>query len=106
MDFKYLDEYINDYVKNNGLSTEPGYLHKLIIYFRKAFDKLGMSDNCVPEFFDWDDETSEDFFTWGHNSRWSNTFATMLDNNLNDYVDKLKSTMVNNEIDDFKVNYK
>lgn len=103
--FEHLSEYVHEYVKNDGVSTKPGYLPKLVIYFRRAFDELGVSDVNVPEFFNWDEETAEDFLTWGHNSRWSNTFNALLYTHLDDYVDELKSAMVDGEVYDFEVNY-
>lgn len=103
--FEHLSEYIHEYVKNDGSSTKPGHLPRLVIYFRMAFDKLGMHDGYVPEFFDWPDDIAEDFGTWGHNSRWNHTFSMMLYDNLDDYVDRLKSAMVDGEVYDFEVNY-
>ena len=98
--WRYLDEYVQSYKEHDGYSEIPGYLPKLVVYFRMALDAL----NTEPaEFFGWDEETAEDFLTWGHNSRWNHTFSIMLENNLEEYVDLLKNAMIENEIDDFEV---
>lgn len=39
------------------------------------------------EFFGWDEETAEDFYTWGHNSRYANVFEPMLFDNFQEYID-------------------
>lgn len=103
MKWKYLNEYVESYKKNQGVSEIPGFLPKLIVYFREALDKLGLNDGNVPEMFDWDDDTAEDFFTWGHNSRWNHTFGCYLDDNLEEYVQILKDTMENAGVKDFEL---
>lgn len=39
-----------------------------------------------PTTFDWDEEIAEDFYTWGHNSRYCNVFEPMLEDNFNEYL--------------------
>lgn len=101
--WKYLNSYVKTYKENNGCSERPPYLPMLVIYFRYALDKLGLSDVDVPQLFHWDEETAEDFLTWGHNSRWGNTFNIMLFDHLEEYVNILKESMINECIKDFEV---
>lgn len=100
-EFKYLDDYVKLY--KDGSERSSRYLPKLIIYFRQAFEKLGIDDNIVPNFFGWDKETGEDFWSWGHNSRWNHTFDSMLSGDTDDYVELLKQKMIEKGIKDFEV---
>lgn len=99
--FKYLDSYVKLYESGSELGGR--YLPKLIIYFREVFDKIGLTDDGVPEFFGWDENTAEDFWSWGHNSRWSHTFDAFLADNLEHYVALLKDTMEQEGIEDFEI---
>lgn len=103
MKWKYLDEYVKSYKENEGVSEIAGFLPKLVVYFREALDKLGFTDCDVPDIFCWDEETAEDFLTWGHNSRWNHTFSCYLDDNLEEYVQILKDLMDKNELKDFEL---
>lgn len=101
--WKYLNSYVKSYKDNEGYPEHPHYLPMLVIYFRYAFDKLGINDVEVTDLLDWDEETAEDFLTWGHNSRYSHTFNSMLFDHLEEYVDLLKNAMINSGIKDFPV---
>lgn len=101
--WKYLDSYVKSFKKNEGCSEQPTLLPYLVIYFRQAFEKLGVGDVDVPEYFNWDDETAEEFFSWGHNSRWNHVFTYMLLQNLKEYVNILKKDMSKNNIKDFHI---
>ena len=101
--WKYLNSYVKSYKENNGCSEHPHYLPMLVIYFRYAFDKLGINDVEVTKFLGWDGETAEDFLTWGHNSRYAHTFNIMLYDHLEEYVDWLKNAMLASDIQDFPV---
>lgn len=101
--WEYLESYIESYKKNGGIGELPGLLPKLVIYFRYAFEKLGIYDSYVPIFFSWDEYNTEDFLTWGHNSRWAHTFNRNLYCNLKKYTNKLKREMNANGIKDFKL---
>ena len=101
MEFKYLDSYVKLY--REGTEQASRYLPKLIIYFRQAFEKLGITDDMVPDFFGWDKDIADDFGSWGHNSRWNHTFDSMLSGDTDDYVELLKQKMKEKGIKDFKV---
>lgn len=64
-------------------SYKDGYLPPLIIWFRERFENDQIR---LTEILEWDDETMEDFFSWGHNSRWANTFWAEMDANFDAYV--------------------
>lgn len=100
--YEHLTKYIEDYKKNKGNSEKPGYLPKLVVYFREVLE-----DNVenIPAFFGWDYELEEDFYSWGHNSRWANVFNGMLYEHLREYVDMLLDFMEETEIEDFEVEY-
>lgn len=103
--YQYLDVYAKRFKKRDGASEKDGYLPKLVVYFRKALDKMGIDDYYVPIIFGWDDDTAEDFYTWGHNSRWNHTFSYMALRDLTRYVTILKILMQNAKINDFEVKY-
>lgn len=63
-----------------GLPEDPGLLPRLIVWIRTHVDA---NDIDPAEFFDMDEETAEDFYTWGHNSRWKNVFC--------DYIESYRS---------------
>lgn len=101
--YKYLHQYVRNFLRNEGCSEHPQYLPLVVIYFREALDKLHIPDDEVPSIFGWDDETADDFFSWGHNSRWNHTFSCMLYANIDEYVDLLKKLMEKNNLEDFEV---
>lgn len=69
-------------------STEhPDYLCNLTIWFRYTFDKAGIMDMDLPEFFGWGKERTEDFETWGHNSRWHHSFWGYLVQEFNEALE-------------------
>ena len=67
--FKFLDRYVESFKALQGGSEEPCKLPYLVVYFRIALDKLGITDSDVPAFFRWPKYRAEDFWSWGHNSR-------------------------------------
>lgn len=74
-----LKEYVEKFIQNEGMNSDPTLLADLTVYIR-------MLDIDEPSFFDWDDETTEDFYSWGHNSRYANVLEPMLWSNLEAYV--------------------
>lgn len=97
--FPYLDKYKESFIENNGVGEAENCLPMLVVYFRVVFETMLHID--PPSFFRWNEEVTEDFDTWGYNSRWSHTFRYMLKNHLNLYVRKLKKLMRDNKIEDF-----
>lgn len=70
-----VQRYVADYFGNEGMGPGGGRLPDLIIWFRETLEK---NDIDIPDYFDWDDDLREDFYSWGHNSRWGNTFMVWL----------------------------
>lgn len=71
-----------DFIKNNGTNPKPGYLTDLTVFIRNL-------DLDEPEFFGWDDEVADDFYSWGHNSRYANVLEPMLYRDLEQHVEYL-----------------
>lgn len=83
--FPYLKEYLTHYYETGGESEKAGLLPKFIVWIR---DILDGTDIDPAQFFDMDEETAEDFYTWGHNSRWNITFRGHLDCDPEQTLDK------------------
>lgn len=66
-----LERCVQDFIVNDGCNPDPLYLTDLTVYIRKL-------DVDEPELFGWDEDTAEDFYTWGHNSRYANVLEPML----------------------------
>lgn len=77
-----LKGYVESFIQDGGMNPDPSLLADLTVYVRKL-------DIDVPSFFDWDEETTEDFYSWGHNSRYANVLEPMLWSNLEEYVSLL-----------------
>ena len=79
-----LKKYVEHYAETNGEPENEGCISNLVYYF-----KLQCLNNDLDEekTFNWDNETSSDFYSWGHNSRWANTFDSYLHNNFQDTVE-------------------
>lgn len=82
--YQYLNQYVDEYITNNGQSTTVGILSSLTFFF-----KMMCINNSLDEqqLFDWDEELAQDFYSWGSNSRWANTFDAYLAANFNECVD-------------------
>ena len=87
-----LEAAINEYIKLNGRSKTPGHLSDFVYWLRckieKYFDGDPSSITCWPNAEDNENEIDwdEDFWSWGHNSRWGNTFTIWVAENFNDMV--------------------
>lgn len=68
--YPHLKQYVEKFIENDGRPDNPGYLSDLVFYFRCMIEDNGLDED---EVFGWDKNTSEDFYSWGHNSRWANT---------------------------------
>jgi hypothetical protein len=83
---KELDKYPNlkgaveHFYDNNGKPEHEGCLPNLIVWIRKVLDIAGED---AAKFFEMSEETAEDFYSWGHNSRWANTFWCFLERHFN-----------------------
>lgn len=70
-----VQRYVADYIANEGMGPGGTRLPDLVIWFRETLEK---NDIDIPDYFNWDDDWREDFYSWGHNSRWGNTFRCWL----------------------------
>jgi hypothetical protein len=77
-----LKGYVENFIQVEGMNPNPDLLTPLTVYIRKL-------DIDVPSFFDWDDETTDYFYTWGHNSRYAHVFEPRLWYFLEDYLSLL-----------------
>ena len=77
-----LKGYVESFIHDGGMNPDPELLSDLVVYVREL-------DIDVPSFFNWDYETTEDFDSWGWNSRYMNVFEPLLWDNLEEYVSLL-----------------
>ena len=84
-----LKRVVRDFIKNNGYV--PGSLTDLTVYIRL----LNIPEPLV---FKWSDYVCEEFFSWGHNSRYANVLEPMLCGNLNLHICRLLNYMEAYEI--------
>ena len=73
---------VSDFIVNNGQNPDPMYLTDLCVYIRNL-------DVDEPALFGWDEETEEDFYSWGHNSRYANVLEPMLYSNFEEMIECL-----------------
>ena len=66
-----LKECVDDFLKNDGMNPDSMCLTDLTVYIRE----LDIDEPCV---FGWDGETTEDFYSWGHNSRYANVLEPLM----------------------------
>lgn len=85
-----LRKYALHFDRTEGTAEEGGFLPFFVIWFRRLFDKTGIEDDQVPALFGYDDESDEanDFWNWGHNSRYANVFSCWLEQDI-DYALRL-----------------
>lgn len=96
-DYPRLKKYATHFEKTRGDAEIAGYLPFIVIWFRDLFKKANIDDGEVPVLFEMDDETAEDFWSWGHNSRYANTFSWYLLSNLDFCVDIALQIIDNDE---------
>ena len=77
-----LKECVENYIEINGCSQKRGYLPKLVVYVRcMRLDE--------PEFFGFDEEWSDEFYSWGLNSRYAHVFNPLLRENFEEYLEAI-----------------
>lgn len=79
--FSNLSRYVKRFEKSEGGNEKDSYLPYVVIWFRELLDKAGY-EGSVPELFGFDEDETEEFYSWGHNSRWNHVFATWLESNM------------------------
>ena len=95
--YPYLKEYALNFEKTRGDSEMAGYLPFIVIWFRDLFKKANIDDGEVPVLFEMDDETAEDFWSWGHNSRYANVFSWYILKDLDFAIDIVLQIIDNNQ---------
>ena len=79
-----LKKYVEHYAETNGKPEKEECISNLVYYFKlQCFN----NDLDEEETFNWDNKTSEDFYSWGTNSRWANAFDNYLRYNFQDAVE-------------------
>lgn len=71
-----VQRYVADYIENEGRGPGGTRLPDLVVWFRETLEKNGID---VPGYFEWTEEWREEFYSWGHNSRWGNVFMSWLE---------------------------
>ena len=79
--YPHLKSYVESYKKGE---CEPSQISSLAYFFKRMCHDHDLDEQ---ELFGWDDEIAEDFYSWGHNSRWANTFEWFLAENLDFCID-------------------
>lgn len=92
-----LKKYAIHFEKTDGDSEIDGFLPFIVIWFRDLFKEAGINDGQVPIEFEMDEETSEEFWSWGHNSRYANVFSWYLLSNLDFCIDIALQIIDNDE---------
>ena len=75
-----LNKYVNSFIENEGYPEETGHISNLVYFFKRMCIDNNLNEE---ELFQWTKEEADDFYTWGHNSRWANMFAYYLECNFN-----------------------
>lgn len=78
-----LYRYAVHFDKTEGENEKAGYLPFLVVWLRELFNQAGIDDDQVPELFDFDEYETEEFFSWGHNSRYNHVFAEVVAADIN-----------------------
>ena len=78
-----LKRIVQSFIAHNGESEEQGCLAKFTYFFKLMCLNNNLDEDAV---FGWNKETSEDFYSWGHNSRWIHTAQTYILSNFNQCV--------------------
>ena len=77
-----LKKCVESFIGLEGNSDRPDQIPDLIYYIK-------CMDMNEPNLFKWDKETTEEFYSWGHNSRYVHVLWPLLINNFNEYIDEI-----------------
>lgn len=80
--YPYLKSYVKAFINDEEDTTE--FIPSLIYFFKKICVDHELDE---AELFEWDEETTQDFYSWGHNSRWANTFWAFLVENFDHCIE-------------------
>ena len=86
-----LERYFKHFEETSGTPESNNCLPYLIVWIRLLVEpEDGKRWIDPPAFFGLDEDEAEDFYSWGHNSRWKNTFWDFAINN----IDRLKEKCI------------
>lgn len=83
---KELEQYPNlrkaveHFYDTDGEPEHEGKLPNLIVWIRQVLEN---ESEDAAEYFEMSERQAEDFYSWGHNSRWGNTFYAFLCEHFN-----------------------
>lgn len=80
--YPVLKSVVDKFIACDGLHTTPGRLCDLTVYIRM----LNLEE---PDFFGWSNYYFEEFYSWGHNSRYGNVLEPLMCWNLNRHICRL-----------------
>ena len=78
-EYPNLKKYVESFIKNNGDSEDSECIPHFVYWFKMQCINNDLNEDSV---FCWDEDYSEDFYSWGHNSRWANTAWNYILNNF------------------------
>lgn len=82
--YPVLEEAVNHFIKYRGEPEEKGCIAHYTYFFKQKY----LDNNVDPdEMFGWSNATSEDFWSWGSNSRWANTVACYIQSKFSKCLD-------------------
>lgn len=82
--YKHLKQYYMDYLEHKGKAEHDGCFPNLIIWIREV---MGDDQYKITEYLNMTEDAEEEFYSWGHNSRWSHVVEPMIYNMLIDDAD-------------------
>ena len=78
-----LERYYKHFEESYGKSERhDDSFPNLIIWIRLVVEPEEGEWTDVAQFFELDEDDAEDFYSWGHNSRWANVFLPFALNNM------------------------
>jgi len=78
-----LKKALRSYIDNEGKSEQSGHIPKFVYFFKKMCNEKGLDPD---EIFEWPEDIAEDFWTWGHNSRWAHTGSVWIEDHLEECI--------------------
>lgn len=76
--YRHLYKAVKHYWETEGKPEHDLCLPNLIVWIRQV-----VPDTVdIPDYFEMGERVKEDFYSWGHNSRWSNTFWSFLNDHF------------------------
>lgn len=83
--FPVLKKAIEHFKETGGMSEEPDCIPHFVYFFKQKIYRFDLDPDLV---FEWDSETAEDFWSWGHNSRWAHTACMWIEDHLEECIEE------------------